>query len=74
MTDVGADLRAPEALAGGGDEGLFVEGLTVTYRNGLTALHDASFATPRGTITGLLGPNGAGKSTLFKALMGFLPA
>jgi len=56
-----------------GTEGIFAEGVTVTYRNGLTALTDASFAVPRGTITGLVGVNGAGKSTLFKAIMGFVP-
>ena len=27
-------------------EGIFAEGVTVTYRNGLTALTDASFADP----------------------------
>lgn len=54
-------------------EGILAEGVTVTYRNGLTALTDASFAIPRGTITALVGVNGAGKSTLFKAIMGFLP-
>lgn len=54
-------------------EGIFAEGVTVTYRNGLTALTDASFAIPRGTITALVGVNGAGKSTLFKAIMGFVP-
>lgn len=54
-------------------EGIRAEGLTVTYRNGHTALRDASFAIPRGTITALIGVNGAGKSTLFKALMGFVP-
>ncbi|NHB76885.1 manganese/iron ABC transporter ATP-binding protein [Rhodobacter calidifons] len=54
-------------------EGIFAEGLTVTYRNGLTALTDASFAVPQGTITALVGVNGAGKSTLFKAIMGFVP-
>lgn len=54
--------------------GLYAEGLTVTYRNGVTALKDANFAIPRGTIAALVGVNGAGKSTLFKAIMGFLPA
>jgi manganese/iron transport system ATP-binding protein len=54
-------------------DGILAEGVTVTYRNGLTALADASFAIPAGTITALVGVNGAGKSTLFKAIMGFLP-
>ena len=47
--------------------------LTVTYRNGHQALHDASFEIPSGTICALVGVNGAGKSTLFKAIMGFAP-
>lgn len=54
-------------------EGIFAQGVTVTYRNGLTALTDASFQIPKGTITALVGVNGAGKSTLFKAIMGFVP-
>lgn len=54
-------------------EGIRAEGLTVTYRNGHTALRDASFSVPTGTITALVGVNGSGKSTLFKALMGFVP-
>jgi len=54
-------------------DGIRAEGVTVTYRNGFTALKDASFTIPTGTITALVGVNGAGKSTLFKALMGFVP-
>ena len=54
-------------------QGIRVEGLTVTYRNGHTALRDASFTVPQGSTTALVGVNGAGKSTLFKALMGFVP-
>jgi len=53
--------------------GLAARDITVTYRNGHTALRDASFAIPRGTITALVGVNGSGKSTLFKAIMGFVP-
>jgi manganese/iron transport system ATP-binding protein len=49
-----------------------VDGATVTYRNGHTALRDASFRIPQGTITALVGVNGSGKSTLFKAIMGFV--
>lgn len=54
-------------------DGIFARDVTVTYRNGLTALRHASFAIPKGTITALVGVNGAGKSTLFKAIMGFVP-
>ncbi|WP_085850037.1 manganese/iron ABC transporter ATP-binding protein [Pacificibacter marinus] len=55
-------------------DGISASHVTVTYRNGHMALHDASFDIPRGTITALVGVNGAGKSTLFKAIMGFVPA
>jgi manganese/iron transport system ATP-binding protein len=56
------------------ETGIAVTGLTVTYRNGHTALRDASFEIPTGTITALVGVNGSGKSTLFKAIMGFVAA
>lgn len=52
--------------------GLKLDNVTVAYRNGHTALRQASFNIPKGTITALVGVNGAGKSTLFKAIMGFL--
>ncbi|SFR42711.1 manganese/iron transport system ATP-binding protein [Yoonia tamlensis] len=54
--------------------GIVADDVTVTYRNGHTALRHASFDIPTGTITALVGVNGAGKSTLFKAIMGFVPA
>ena len=54
-------------------QGLVVTDVTVSYRNGHTALRHASFSVPKGTITALVGVNGAGKSTLFKAIMGFVP-
>lgn len=53
--------------------GICARGVTVTYANGHTALRDASFETPAGSITALVGVNGSGKSTLFKAVMGFVP-
>lgn len=56
------------------NEGICARDVTVTYRNGHTALRNASFEIPTGTITALVGVNGAGKSTLFKAIMGFVPA
>ena len=56
------------------DAGICARDVTVTYRNGHTALWNASFEIPRGTVTALVGVNGSGKSTLFKAIMGFVPA
>ena len=53
--------------------GISANDVTVTYRNGHTALYDASFSVPEGSVTALVGVNGAGKSTLFKAIMGFVP-
>ncbi|WP_411028171.1 manganese/iron ABC transporter ATP-binding protein [Shimia sp. FJ5] len=54
--------------------GISARDVTVTYRNGHTAMWNASFEIPRGTVTALVGVNGSGKSTLFKAIMGFVPA
>lgn len=68
VIDHKAERFAPE------NSGISAQNVTVTYRNGQTALYDASFEIPHGTITALVGVNGAGKSTLFKAIMGFVPA
>jgi len=66
-----------QTKSGSGDhaaaDGISAKDVTVTYRNGNTALYNASFEIPRGTVTALVGVNGAGKSTIFKAIMGFVP-
>ena len=48
--------RKPAAKSAGID----VRDVTVTYRNGHTALRDASFSIPTGTIAALVGVNGSG--------------
>jgi manganese/iron transport system ATP-binding protein len=68
-----AAREARTAPAASAAPGIRASGLTVTYRNGLTALTDASFEVPTGSICALVGINGSGKSTLFKAIMGFAP-
>jgi manganese/iron transport system ATP-binding protein len=70
MTAAMTSQQPSDAEAGG----ILARDVTVTYKNGHTALHHASFAIPRGTVTALVGVNGAGKSTLFKAIMGFVAA
>jgi manganese/iron transport system ATP-binding protein len=62
-----AQDRAPSLGAS-----ISVRKLSVTYGNGFTAVHDASFDLDPGTICALVGVNGSGKSTIFKAIMGFL--
>lgn len=71
------DKTTPTASALGSadaESGISARDVTVTYRNGHTAMWNASFEIPRGTVTALVGVNGSGKSTLFKAIMGFVPA
>ncbi|KPD02221.1 manganese/iron ABC transporter ATP-binding protein [Moellerella wisconsensis] len=51
---------------------LVVDDATVTYNNGHTAIHNASFDITGGSICALVGVNGSGKSTLFKTIMGLI--
>lgn len=44
-----------------------INDLTVTYKNGVTAVKNASLRIPHG-VYGLLGENGAGKTTLMRVL------
>lgn len=48
---------------------LEVKNLTKTF-NGLTAVDNASFNVPEGSIFGLIGRNGAGKTTTIRMMMG----
>jgi len=66
------NAATPHPACPSSDAGIAVVDATVTYRNGHTALRNASFVVPTGTITALVGVNGSGKSTLFKAIMGFV--
>ena len=46
-----------------------IDDLTVTFKNGVTAVDHVDLEIPHG-IFGLLGENGAGKTTLFRLIMG----
>lgn len=49
---------------------LEVVDLSVTYANGYTAVHNATFCVPEGEICALLGASGSGKSTLLRGIAG----
>jgi len=57
---------------GGSLNSIVVDDISVTYRNGFRAIHNASFTLPKGSITALVGVNGSGKSTVFKSIMGLV--
>jgi manganese/iron transport system ATP-binding protein len=67
------DIGGGPATTTAAPPAISVRDVTVTYRNGFTALRDASFEVPAASICALVGINGSGKSTLFKAIMGFVP-
>lgn len=51
---------------------LTIDGLGVTYPNGVTALHATDLVIERGSFAVLLGPSGAGKSSLLRCLNGLV--
>ena len=48
------------------------ENLSVTYPNGVTALHPTNLDVEAGRFIVLLGPSGAGKSSLLRCLNGLV--
>lgn len=67
-----AELTGTAAADPAAVPALDVQGVTVTYPNGHTAMRYGTFSLGAGTICGLVGVNGSGKSTLFRAIMGFV--
>lgn len=53
---------------------LTIDGLSVSYPNGFTALDAVSLSVPAGASVGVIGSSGCGKTTLLKAIIGLLPA
>lgn len=49
---------------------LELQGICVTYGNGLQVLHDVDLSIDEGEVVAVMGPNGAGKSTVLKTIFG----
>src|SRR5262249_19554327 len=47
---------------------IVLDGVTKTYADGTTAVHDLSFGIDRGEIACLVGPSGCGKSTTLRMM------
>ena len=52
---------------------LKLDGVTLTYPNGIRALDGVSLSAPHGQFLAVIGPNGSGKSTLLRAIAGLQP-
>lgn len=55
------------------EDSLQVQVLSVTYPNGVKAIHDINLSLESKGICGIIGPNGGGKTTLIKAVLGLIP-
>jgi putative spermidine/putrescine transport system ATP-binding protein len=65
-----ARRSAAAAPGGGAAEGITLEGLGVTFPNGVVGLQPTSLHIPGGKFCTLLGPSGSGKTTLLRAIAG----
>jgi peptide/nickel transport system ATP-binding protein len=70
----GVRRRSPWRPARTASVPLSVEGLSVTYGNGVLALSDVTMEARAGEVTAVVGESGSGKTTLALALLGLLPA
>lgn len=55
-----------------GSLGINLQGVSFTYPDGRSALHDLDLTIEAGERVAIVGPSGAGKSTLVSLLLGFL--
>jgi len=57
----------------GGADALTIDGLSIAYGNGPTAVSDICLRVRRGEIVGVIGESGSGKSSVALAALGLLP-
>ena len=49
-----------------------LDGTSITYPNGFTAVHPTDLSIAAGEFFSILGPSGCGKTTILRAVSGFL--
>ncbi|MCU9850038.1 ABC transporter ATP-binding protein [Defluviimonas sp. WL0024] len=49
-----------------------LEGVSITYPNGFTAVHETHLTIPAGEFFSILGPSGCGKTTILRTVSGFV--